>query len=223
MIAVVVAALAIGGVAIAAGGSSSDNDLSQLAAALRAKDTFTDAVAKELGTSGAKLRAAIAGAASDRIDAAEKSGSLTSADADTIRAALVDDSRLALRVAQGADVAKQLGVTEAKLDAAWGAALKAQALARIDQGVKDGWITEKVADQMRERIKAATFPGFGSGGHGFGGHGHGGHGFGGHGRIRRDGDRRRCHETAPGMHVPGSNAPPTGTSSYPSLDDTVPA
>ena len=217
-IAVVVAALAIGGVAVAAGGSSSDKDLSQLAAALRAKDTLTDAVAKELGTTGAKLRAAIAGAASDRIDAAEKSGSITSADADTIRAALVDDSRLALRVAQGTDVAKQLGVTEAKLDEAWGAVLKAQALARIDQAVKDGWITEKVAEQMRERIQAATFPGFGAGGHGFGGHGPGGRGLGGpgHGPGFGDGD-------GPGIQAPAPNAPSTGTSSYPSLSDAVPA
>ena len=57
-------------------------------------------------------------------------------------------------------------MTEAKLDAAYADVQKARALARVDQAVKDGLLTEKVADQMRERINAAEFPGFGAGGDG---------------------------------------------------------
>ena len=216
VVAVVAGALAVGGVAIAGSSSSSNKDLAQLATALRAKDTFTDAVATELGTSSAKLREAIAGAAADRIDAAEHDGSLTGADANTIRTALVADPQLALRVAQGADVSKKLGITEAKLDEAWGKVLKAQALTRIDQAVKDGWITTKVADQLRARINSATFPGYGfGGGRGFGGHGFGGdHGFGGRGF---DGDGDGGLGGGSGLHGPGSGtglgAPPAGTSS----------
>lgn len=173
--AVVVAAgaLVVGGVAVAGKTASDDKALSQLADAIRSKDAFTDAVAKELGTSGERLRAAILAAAGDRIDAAEKAGSITEADATTLRTALTSGDRLAMRIATGAAVAAKLGVTEAKLDAAWGDATKAQAIARIDQGVKDGWITEKQAEVMRARVKDAKLPGYGFGGHGLGGRGHG--------------------------------------------------
>jgi hypothetical protein len=179
-------ALALGGgVAIAGSDAATDDDLTALAERLEAKDAFATSVAEKLGTTAAKLESAITEAAADRIDAAEKSGGITAANAATIRAALEADERLALRIAQGADVAKKLGVTEAKLDAAYADVQKAQALARIDQAVKDGFLTEKVAEQMRTRIEAADFPGFGAGmgGRGFGGRGHGfgGPGLGHHG------------------------------------------
>lgn len=179
-------ALAIGGgVAIAGGDAATNDDLTALAKRIQAKDAFATEIAEKLGTTATKLETAIAEAAADRIDAAEKSGGLAAADADTIRTALQADGRLALRIAQGADVAKKLDVTEAKLDAAYADVQKAQALARVNQAVKDGWITEKVAEQMRTRIEATDFGGFGAGfgGHGFGGRGHGfgGPGLGGHG------------------------------------------
>jgi hypothetical protein len=179
------AALALvgAGAAIAAGGDAPKGDLSGLAERLRAKNTFSDAVAKELGTTSAKLEAAILAAAEARIAAAVADGSLAEADAAVIRAELAEHDRLAMRLADGATVAKELGVTEEKLDAAFNTVRRAQALARIDQGVKDGWITEKAAAEMRNRLESAELPGFGFGGHGPGGRGMGGGfgGFGGHG------------------------------------------
>jgi DNA-binding phage protein len=177
-------AIAIGGgVAIAGGGTATDADLTALAKGIQAKDARAAEVADKLGTTSAKLQTAISEAAADRVDAVEKSGGLSATDADTLRSALQAQPRLAMQIAKGAEVAKKLGLTEEKLDKAFGDVARAQALARVDQAVKDGWITEKVAEQMRARIKAADLPGFGAlvpGGHGFGG-GHRGHGFGGPG------------------------------------------
>jgi hypothetical protein len=170
-----------GGVAIAGGETATDTDLTALAKRIQAKDALATEVADKLGTTGAKLQTAIAEAAADRVDAVEKSGGLSSTDADTLRSALQAEPRLAMRIAKGAEVAAKLDVTEEKLDKAFADVARARALARVDQAVKDGWITEKVAEQMRTRIKAADFPGFGApgpGGRGFGG-GHRGHGFGG--------------------------------------------
>jgi hypothetical protein len=172
-----------GGVALAGSGTPKDSDLTALAKRIQTKDAFSTAVAAKLGTTSAKLQGAINDAATDRIDAVEKSGGLTAADADTLRSALQSEPQLALRIAQGPDVAKKLGVTEAQLDKAFSDVAKARALARVDQAVKDGLLTEKVAEQMRTRINAAEVPGFGEvgpGGHRFGG-GHRGHGFGGPG------------------------------------------
>ena len=83
--------------------------------------------------------------------------------------------------------------TEAKLDAAYSDARKAQALARVDQAVTDGKITETYAATLKTQINAATFPGFGAGPGGPGGHGHGG-------------------PDGPGMGL-GFGAPPAGNSS----------
>jgi hypothetical protein len=180
-------ALAIGGgVALAGGGATKDADLTALAKQIQAKDALSADIADKLGTTSAKLELAVTAAAGDRVDALEKSGGLATTDADTLRSALQSDPRLAMRIAQGADVAKKLGVTEEKLDKAFADVAKARALARVDQAVKDGWITDKVADQMRTRINATDFPGFGGfgafgpGGRGPGGD-HRGHGFGGPG------------------------------------------
>lgn len=169
--AVAATALLVGaGAAIAAGGGSTD-DLSALADRIRAKNSFSAAVATKLGTTAAKLEAAITDAANDRIDAAVQAGSLSAADAETLRQAIADGDRLAQRIAQGAEVAKKLGVTEAKLDEAYAAVRKAAALERVDEAEKAGRITAEVADQMRERIEAADLAGFGAEGLGHGRHG----------------------------------------------------
>ncbi|MCY7301867.1 MAG: hypothetical protein LH654_02310, partial [Thermoleophilia bacterium] len=73
-------------------------------------------------------------------------------------------------------VAKNLGTTKAKLNAAFSSAAKAQATARVDQALKDGKITEVQATEMKAKIAEATFPGFGAGGPGHGPGGHGGPG-----------------------------------------------
>ena len=187
---VATAALVGGGVAVAAGTGSSNDDLSALADRIRTRDAFETAVAKELGTTAEALDAAIVSAASARIDAAEKAGTLSAADADVLREAVADGERMAMHVAAAADVAAKLGTTEAKLDAAYAKVRKQEALARVAQALKDERITQKVADELEARIEQATFPGFGAGGFGHhGGRGHGGPGVGpmGHGHGDRDG------------------------------------
>lgn len=193
-----VALLVGAGAAIAASSASSDDELSRVAEGLRQKDALSTAVAKELGTTAAKVEAAIATAAKSRIDAAEKAGSLSASDADLLREALADGDRMALRIAQAADVAKALGVTQAKLDDAYAKAHKARALERVAQAEKDELITKKVADEMRARIADMTFPGFGAGGFG-----HGGHGFGGMGRMGHGGFG---HGFGPSSGMPGGGA-----------------
>ena len=82
-----------------------------------------------------------------------------------------------MRLATAEGVAEELGITVAKLNAAFSTVGKAQATARVDQKLKDGDITQAQATEMKERIAASTFGGFGDKGHkGRGHHGHGGGG-----------------------------------------------
>ena len=80
-----------------------------------------------------------------------------------------------MRLATAATVAKELNTTEAKVNAAYASAQKAQAIARVDAALKAGQITEAYATELKTKINAATFPGFGAG-PGGGHHGHGGPG-----------------------------------------------
>ena len=191
-------ALMVGvGSAIAATGGGG---LKQEAARITDRATMEAAVAKNLGTTAAKLKAAVKAAATARIDAALAADEITASEAATLKNALADGSCPALRLATAAGVAKELGTTEAKLNAAFSSAAKAQATAHVDQALKDGKITESQATDMKAKIAAATFPGFGAGGPGHGGpDGHGGHGGGG-----------------PGMGFgppPGAGVPGAGSSS----------
>lgn len=167
-------ALMVGvGSAIAATGGGG---LKQEAARITDRTSFEAAVAKNLDTTPAKLGAAVKAAAIARIDAALAADEITASEATTLKEALADGSCPAMRLATAAGVAKQLDTTEAKLDAAFSSAAKAQATARVDQALKDGKITESAAADMKAKIASATFPGFGAGGPGHGGPGgHGDH------------------------------------------------
>lgn len=179
-------ALVVGvGTAIAATGGS---DLKQEASRYAARTTFETSVAKSLGTTAAKLKAAIKGAALARVNEARAADEITAAEAETLQDALADGDIPAMRLATAAGVAKQLDTTVAKLNAAYGDAQKAHAKARVDAALKAGNITEKFAAELKVRIDQATFPGFGMGHHGGpggpgGGHpgGSGGPGMGGFG------------------------------------------
>ncbi len=175
-------ALMVGvGSAIAAT-SGGGKGLKQVAAHITGKATFEAAVAKELGTTAAKLDAAVKAAAKTNITTALAADEITAAEAETLNDALADASVPAMRLATAEGVAKELGTTVAKLNAAFSTVGKAQATTRVDQALKDGRITEAQATAMKERIAAATFPGFGAGGHGGPGpHGHRGPGGGGMG------------------------------------------
>ncbi len=173
-----VAALALmvsAGTAIAASGKGG---LKEAAARIADRSSFDAAVASNLGTTAAKVKAAVKAAAVAQIDAALAADEITAAEAATLKEALADGGRL-MRIATAADVAKELGTTEAKLNAAYSSARKAQATARVDQALEDGKITEAYATELKTEIADATFPGFGAGGHGkHGGKGRGGFGGG---------------------------------------------
>ena len=170
-------ALIVGvGSAIAATGSGG-TDLKRAAAQITGKASFEAAVAKNLGTTTAKLKAAVKAAAKANVAAALAADDITAEEAETLNDALADGTVPAMRLATAAGVAKELDTTVAKLNAAFSSAAKAQATARVDQALKDGKITEAQATAMKTRIADATFPGFGAGGHGGPGPGgHGGHG-----------------------------------------------
>ena len=169
-------ALMVGvGSAIAATGSGG-KDLKQAAAQISGRASFETAVAKNLGTTKAKLNAAVKAAAKANIAAALAADEITADEAETLNDALADGSVPAMRLATAEGVAKELDTTVAKLNAAFSSAAKAQATARVDQALKDGKITEAQATEMKAKIAAATFPGFGAGGPGHGPGGHGGHG-----------------------------------------------
>ena len=175
--AIAATALVVGvGSAIAAT-SGGGKDLEQVAAQISARTSFDAAVAKNLGTTAAKLEVAVKAAAKANIATALAAGEITADEAATLNAALADGSVPAMRLATAEGVSKELGTTVAKLDAAFSSVAKAQATARVDQALEDGKITDAQAGEMKERIASTTF-GFGAGG--LGGHGWPGHhGYGG--------------------------------------------
>ena len=207
-------ALMVGvGSAIAATGGGG---LKQEAARITDRASFEATVAKNLSTTTAKLDAAIKTAATARIDAALAADEITAAEAATLKEALADGDCPAMRLATAAGVAKQLDTTEAKVNAAFSAAHKAQATARVDQALNDGKITEKVAAELKVKIDAASFPGFGAGGpdHHGGPGGPDGHG----GPGGPDGHGGPGGPGGPGMGFgppPGVGPPADGSSSTP--------
>ena len=179
---VVALALMVGvGTAIAATGGG---DLKQEAAWITSRNELPRdaAIAKSLGTTTAKLNAAIKAAAVARIDAALAADEITATEAETLKDALDDGSLPAMHLATVAGVAAQLDTTVAKLNAAYSDSQKARAKARVDEALTAGNITEKYATELKAQIDAATFPGFGAGGMGHhggpGGRGGPGPGFG---------------------------------------------
>jgi hypothetical protein len=153
-------ALMVGvGSAIAAGG---DGNLKQEAARVTDRAAMEAAVAKNLGTTTAKLRAAIQASAVAKVDAALAAKEITADEAAALKDAVADGSLPTMHLATAAGVAKELATTEAKLNAAWSDAAKAQAKAHLTQAVTDGKLTQAQADQMTARIDAATIT-FGAG------------------------------------------------------------
>jgi hypothetical protein len=163
------------GVGTAFAASGNGPTLKEQAAQIAGRSSFDAAVASNLGTTTAKLNAAIKAAATARINDALAAGDITADEATTLKDALADGTVPAVHLATAATVAKELGTTEAKLNAAYASAQKAQAIARVDAAVKAGQITESYATTLKTQINAATFPGFGAG-PGGGHHGHGGPG-----------------------------------------------
>ncbi len=175
------AALAVAvGASAAIAATGPGKDLSAVAAGITAKGEFESSVAERLGKTSAQVEAAVEAAAAKRIDAALAAGEITAAEAETLRTALAD-GRLGMRLAEAADVASELGVTEEQLNDAYSAAHKARAVARVDAAVAANRITAEYGAELKAQIADADFPGFGAPGKGMGRHGGpgAGRGFGG--------------------------------------------
>ncbi|MSO96316.1 MAG: hypothetical protein EXQ81_11105 [Thermoleophilia bacterium] len=157
-------------------GGGGGGDLKRTAAHISQRAAFEALVAGNLGTTEAKLKAAVKASARANIAAALAADRITAAEAETLNEALTDGSVPAMRLATAAGVAKQLDITVARLNDACSSAAKARVTARVDQALKDGKITAAAAAEMKAKIADARFPGFGAGGPGHRGHGRGGPG-----------------------------------------------
>jgi hypothetical protein len=140
-------------------------------------DLLTPA-AKSLGISVDTLEKAIVDVANAKIDAAVKADKIDADDAADIKDDVANNPQLAIPFTSATAVATKLGITKAKLDDAFRAARKAEALARVDQAVKAGKIDADDAADIKADIEDADFPGYKRSFFGFGHHGFGG-GFGG--------------------------------------------
>ncbi len=169
VLAVATLALALGaGTAAAHGGfGGGGGGLKGAAKALAAKKALDADVAKRLGTTVAKLNDAIKSAAKAQVDAAAEDDEITADEAAALKEAIDDGSLPATGLGRASVVAKALGTTTAKLNEAYGEARRAQAVARVDQALKDGDLDADEAAELKQNIEDADFPGY-AGGRGFG-------------------------------------------------------
>ena len=152
----------------------------------KASATLLANAAKNLGVTTAKLNAAILADANARIDKAVKAGDLDEDQAADLKDDIAASPALAIPLTTATGVARELGTTKAKLDAAFRAARKTAMIAKIDAAVADDRLTADEAKELKADLEenADELPGY-KGGFGFGGgpgrgH-HGPGGFGGHG------------------------------------------
>jgi polyhydroxyalkanoate synthesis regulator phasin len=163
LVAAIAALLAIGATTALAHGGGPFGSRTQT-------DLITPA-AKELGITVDKLNAAILKDAGARIDRIVKAGNLDEDQAADFKDNLAANPRLAIGLTTATGVARELGITKAKLDDAFRAARKADLTARIDQAVKDGRLTADQAKELKANLDTTTLPGYKGGfgiGHDFG-------------------------------------------------------
>ena len=104
LLATVTALALMVGVGTAFAASGNGPTLKQQAAQIAGRTTFDAAVASNLGTTTAKLNAAIKAAATARINAALAADEITAAEATTLKDALADGTIPAMRLATAATV-----------------------------------------------------------------------------------------------------------------------
>jgi hypothetical protein len=137
--------------------------LKGLAASIAAQKAFEADVAKRLGVTVAKLNEAAKTAAKAKVDAAREDDEITADEATALKEAIDDGTIPVKGLGRASDVAKALGTTVAKLNEAYSEARKAQAVARVDQAVKDGDLDADDAAKLKDRIEDADFPGYSAG------------------------------------------------------------
>ena len=138
---------------------------------------LVNAGAKELDITAAKLKAAIVASAVARIDEAVADDDLDADEAAELKEEAEDNLRAAYSLSRASTVAKELGITTARLNTAFRSARKALIVARIDDALEDGDIDADEAAELKADLEDADLPGYKHITLGFGG------GFGrGHGR-----------------------------------------
>ena len=128
--------------------------------------------AKELGITRAQLREAIVDSAISSVDQALEDEHINADKADELKAEASDNLRVAYRLSKTRTVAANLDISTAKLNNAFRAARNTLLLAKIDQAVANGDLTQEDAAELKEKLASTTLPGYkaaGSGGdRGFG-------------------------------------------------------
>ena len=125
--------------------------------------------AKQLDVSRAKLVDAIQKAAVSRINEAVEDGDVDSGDAADLKEEAADNLSLAMAISRTRTVASNLGVTTAKLNTAFSDARRTLILARINEAVADGDLTQARANDLKADLQDADLPGYKLSGFGFGG------------------------------------------------------
>lgn len=116
--------------------------------------------ASQLGVTKAALTAAIEKAANARVDEAVEDGDLDADDAADLKTEIGEDVAFAYHLTRASVVAKNLGITVAKLNTEFRDARKALLLKRIDEAVEDGDLDADDAAELKDEVADATFPGY---------------------------------------------------------------
>jgi hypothetical protein len=119
--------------------------------------------AKELGVTRAELKTAIVDSANTHIDDALADEDIDSDQADELKGEVEDNLNVAYAVSQTRTVASNLKITTAKLNAAFRAARKALATAKIDKALANGDITADEAADLKTQLDSVKFAGYKSG------------------------------------------------------------
>jgi hypothetical protein len=129
--------------------------------------------AKQLDVTRAKLKASIVGAAEARIDEAVEDGDVDADEAAELKEEVADNLAYAMRISRTRAVASRLGVTTARLNAAFRAARKTLIVARIDRAVANDDLTAAEAAELKSELDEEDLPGYKGGFGGGGGRGPG--------------------------------------------------
>ena len=157
LLATVTALALMVGVGTAFAASGTGPTLKEQAAQIAGRTTFDAAVASNLGTTTAKLNAAIKAAATARINTALAADEITSDEATTLKE-LSRTGRSRRRASRRQPVAKELGTTEAKLNAAY-ATLRRRRRSHVSTPLQGRKITDTYAANAKDADQRRDLPG----------------------------------------------------------------
>jgi hypothetical protein len=139
--------------------TASANHGSGVALRVGVDDLVTQA-ANQLGINRTRLGNAIVNSALARINDALADGDIDADDVAAYRTKANNNLRFAYAVSRTRTVASNLGITTTRLNTAFRAARKVVLLARISAALTAGQITADQATTLRQRVNAASLPGY---------------------------------------------------------------